>query len=419
MAYRGDRFRHSLALDLPEDLPAGRYSLLVGDGASVDAARLALEPVEPVTFAQALELLRSFHSRRDLMVLGVYGGPGLSVAGEVMPRLPGSVRSLWSAAASGSATPLRSTVAQEQREAWTCRSRAWCGSTSRCAAASRCRGRGRSGERPKTASRRGGEGRRRLEPGRKGVHEIEVGPGDLAPADSAAAPSLATQVKIFQTQSQAAFLAGTLEGVSVDSLGRMRAGPPGRARDLALRAVPALRRRPSGRLGGRHRQRRPGAEDRPQGRGHRAVRRPRARGLRRLGRPGRHRLRRHLAARQGLPHPRGKARGQAEVFFDPGETYIWTLARAADGALLVATGTQGKLFKVDARGKGEVLYDSDDTHVRASLLPLPGGDVLLGTAGEGLILRSARTARRARSTTRRSPRWWRSPRRRTAPATPR
>ena len=78
-----------------EDLPAGRYSLLVGDGASVDAARLALEPAEPVTFAQALELLRSFHSRRDLVVLGVYGGHGLAVAGEVLPRLPGSVRSLW------------------------------------------------------------------------------------------------------------------------------------------------------------------------------------------------------------------------------------------------------------------------------------------------------------------------------------
>ncbi|HEX9942942.1 MAG TPA: SpoIVB peptidase S55 domain-containing protein [Thermoanaerobaculia bacterium] len=117
VAYRGERFRHSLTLDLPKDLPAGRYSLLVGDGASVDAARIAMEPAEPVTFPQALELLRSFHSRRDLMVLGVYGGPGLSVAGEVMPRLPGSVRSLWGAAASGSAAALRTTVAQERREA--------------------------------------------------------------------------------------------------------------------------------------------------------------------------------------------------------------------------------------------------------------------------------------------------------------
>lgn len=114
-AYRGDRFRRSLTLDLPEDLPAGRYSLVVGDGASIDATRLALEPADPVTFEQALRLLRSFHSRRDLLVLGVHAGSGLSVAGEVMPHLPASVRSLWNAAASGSASTLRSTIAQEHR----------------------------------------------------------------------------------------------------------------------------------------------------------------------------------------------------------------------------------------------------------------------------------------------------------------
>lgn len=112
-AFRGERFRRSLAVDLPEDLPAGRYSLLVGDGASVDAARLAIEPATPVSMHQALEVLRANHSRREIVALGVYAGTGLSVGGEVMPRLPGSVRSLWSAAASGSAVALRSTVAQQ------------------------------------------------------------------------------------------------------------------------------------------------------------------------------------------------------------------------------------------------------------------------------------------------------------------
>jgi hypothetical protein len=115
-AYRGDRFRRSLNVDLPEDLPAGRYSLVVGDGGSIDATRLALEPAEPVTLGQALRLLRSLHSRRDLLVLGIYAGPGLSVAGEAMPRLPGSVRSLWSAAASGSAAPLHTTIAQQVKQ---------------------------------------------------------------------------------------------------------------------------------------------------------------------------------------------------------------------------------------------------------------------------------------------------------------
>lgn len=116
VAWRGERFRRTLTVDLPQDLPAGRYSLVVGDGASIDATRLALEPAAPVSLTQALRLLRSLHSRRDLIVLGIYAGPGLSVAGEVMPRLPGSVRSLWSAAASGSAAPLRTTIAQQVRQ---------------------------------------------------------------------------------------------------------------------------------------------------------------------------------------------------------------------------------------------------------------------------------------------------------------
>jgi len=113
--YRGERLRRTLTVDLPDDLPNGRYSLLVGDGRSADAARLAVEPADPVTFDQALELLRSLNSRRDLVVLGLFSGQGLAVAGEVMPRLPASVRSLWGAAGSSSSAPLRLAIAQQQR----------------------------------------------------------------------------------------------------------------------------------------------------------------------------------------------------------------------------------------------------------------------------------------------------------------
>jgi len=116
LAYRGDHFRHSFQVELPRDLPVGRYSLLIGDGASADAARLALAPVEPGTFSQALALLRSLHSRRDLTLLGFYSGAGLSVAGEVMPRLPGSVRSLWSATDPTGVVPLRAAIVQERHE---------------------------------------------------------------------------------------------------------------------------------------------------------------------------------------------------------------------------------------------------------------------------------------------------------------
>jgi hypothetical protein len=59
-------------------------------------------------------LLESLHSRRELVVLGVFGGRGLAIAGEVLPRLPGSIRSLWRAAASSSAIPLQLAIASQQ-----------------------------------------------------------------------------------------------------------------------------------------------------------------------------------------------------------------------------------------------------------------------------------------------------------------
>jgi hypothetical protein len=116
VAFRGEPFRRRVEVTVPHDLPAGRYTLLVGDGSSVDGARLAAEPAAPVTFPQALALLASLHSRRDLVVLGLLGARGLSVAGQPMPRLPGSVRSLWGALPAGGAVPLKLFVAQQQVE---------------------------------------------------------------------------------------------------------------------------------------------------------------------------------------------------------------------------------------------------------------------------------------------------------------
>ena len=40
---------------------------------------------------------------------------------------------------------------------------------------------------------------------------------------------------------------------------------------------------------------------------------------------------------------------------------------------------------IDAAGGAEVAFDSDDVHIR-SLLSLSSGELLMGTAGEGLVL---------------------------------
>jgi hypothetical protein len=47
-------------------------------------------------------------------VLGVLPGPGLSTGGEILPRLPGSMRSIWGAAGSRGAVQVRNAVVQNE-----------------------------------------------------------------------------------------------------------------------------------------------------------------------------------------------------------------------------------------------------------------------------------------------------------------
>lgn len=196
-------------------------------------------------------------------------------------------------------------------------------------------------------------------------------------------PAAATEVKIFQTQSQRAFLAGTLEGIGVDPLGRLRLAD--RSERLTAIGEPFLlsaAAHPEGWVVGTGNAGRV-LLVRENGRVEQlfAAEEPEVFAV--------------WAADDGTVYagtsPNGKvyrvAPGGAEptVWFEPGETYVWDLAPAPGGdGLLVATGTQGKLFHVTGQGTGAVVYDSDDTHLR-TIAALPDGEVLIGTAGEGFL----------------------------------
>ncbi len=220
------------------------------------------------------------------------------------------------------------------------------------------------------------------------VNVVAAGAAGVLLAAAAALPAHGTQVKIFQARSQAAFLAGTLDGVSVDALGRMQLAPKvDRVASISEPFLLSAATLPDGWVVGT-------------GNAGKVLKIDRKGAVSELFAAPEPEVFALWSDPDGTVYagtsPKGKvyrippaAHGKtakAEVFFDPGATYIWALARAADGSLLVGTGTEGKLFKVDAKGKGTVLYDSDDTHIR-TLAPLPGGDVLVGTSGEGLILR--------------------------------
>ena len=81
--------------------------------------------------------------------------------------------------------------------------------------------------------------------------------------------------------------------------------------------------------------------------------------------------------------------GKADVYFDPGDKYIWSLATMADGSLAVGTGDNGKLYRVRAAGasaESSLLVTTNQTHV-ISLAVTPKGDLIAGTDSGGLVLR--------------------------------
>jgi sugar lactone lactonase YvrE len=78
--------------------------------------------------------------------------------------------------------------------------------------------------------------------------------------------------------------------------------------------------------------------------------------------------------------------GKAVEFFAPKVTYIWSLAFAKDGALLVGTGDQGTIFRVDAAGRGEVYYETGQSNVICLAFDAQGR-LLAGTEPNGIIYR--------------------------------
>ena len=81
------------------------------------------------------------------------------------------------------------------------------------------------------------------------------------------------------------------------------------------------------------------------------------------------------------------ADGTAATFFDPGDKYIWAIAVAADGTTYVGTGSKGKVYKVPAAGgTGTLVYDTGAEHVSALAFDA-SNRLLVGTSSPGRIIR--------------------------------
>lgn len=66
------------------------------------------------------------------------------------------------------------------------------------------------------------------------------------------------------------------------------------------------------------------------------------------------------------------------------EKYIWAIVPAQDGSLFVATGEQGRIYKVDTTGRASVYYETGQGNVTALTLG-SNGQLYAGTEPNGLV----------------------------------
>src|SRR5476651_2010717 len=78
--------------------------------------------------------------------------------------------------------------------------------------------------------------------------------------------------------------------------------------------------------------------------------------------------------------------GTATTFFSPEEKYIWALAVDGKGNLYAGTGEKGVIYKIAPDGKGSVFYKSNATHATALAFD-KAGNLLVGTGTPGRVLR--------------------------------
>src|SRR5215472_4048327 len=78
--------------------------------------------------------------------------------------------------------------------------------------------------------------------------------------------------------------------------------------------------------------------------------------------------------------------GKAAEYFAPKVRYIWSLAAGPNGVLYVGTGDQGKIFRVEGSGKGEVYYETGQSHITGLAIDSQGR-LLAGTEPNGILYR--------------------------------
>src|SRR4051812_27910206 len=79
-----------------------------------------------------------------------------------------------------------------------------------------------------------------------------------------------------------------------------------------------------------------------------------------------------------------------ELVYETPSPFLWTVLPAADGSIFIGTGNDGRVFHVDAQGKGTPFFDAAELEVHA-IAPGPNGGLYVATSPDGKIYKVDRT----------------------------
>jgi hypothetical protein len=80
------------------------------------------------------------------------------------------------------------------------------------------------------------------------------------------------------------------------------------------------------------------------------------------------------------------ADGKSRVFFDPGDKYVWSLVVDKSGNVFAATGDKGIIYKITPDGQGTPFYKTNAGNV-VSLVMTAAGDLIAGTESPGRVFK--------------------------------
>jgi hypothetical protein len=79
-----------------------------------------------------------------------------------------------------------------------------------------------------------------------------------------------------------------------------------------------------------------------------------------------------------------------DLVYETPSPFLWTVLPGADGSLFVGTGNDGRVYRVDAQGRGTVFFDAPELEVHA-MAQAPNGGLYVATSPDGRIYKVDRS----------------------------